>query len=103
MKVRIAKKHAKAFMAGAREYPVTTYWFPTLNGQGVYKAEYRFPFKVLREVDRLAFRRGWDGCHWDAPTLLGVIEDGELRPLVGGWGTEKLTIAARVFEKEGLL
>ena len=103
MKFRVAKKHAKLFMAGAREYPVSAYWFPIMNGNGVYKAEYRIPFKVLKEVDRLAFRRGWDGCHWDAPTLLGVIENGELRPLVGGWGAEKLPIAAKVFKREGLL
>ena len=96
MNIRQAKKHASQFMAGKREYPVSISWFITsTDGDGVYKVEYRIPFKVRREVDRLAYRRGWDGCHWGAPTLLAVVEDGELCPPVGGWGEEKLSIAAK--------
>ena len=102
MKVRSIKKSAKAFMAGKKEYPVTVNYYPTYSN-GVYRAEYCLPIKVLREVGRLAYHRGWDGCHWDAPTLLGSVENGELCPPVGGWGTEKLPIAAKAFEKEGLL
>ena len=101
MKARVAKKHATLFMAGGKEYPVSVNWFSTsTDGDGAYKAEYCLPVKVWREVDILARRRGWDGCHWDAPTLLGVIEDGELRPLVGGWEEQKLSIAAKAFVKE---
>lgn len=100
MNDRIIKKHASQFMAGKREYPVSINWFITsTDGDGVYKAEYCLPVKVRREVDRLAYRQGWDGCHWSDPTLLGSIEDGELCPPVGGWGEQKLPIAAKAFAK----
>jgi len=101
MNNRIVKKHASQFMAGKREYPVKVEWFSTsTDGDGVYKAVYNLPIKVWREVDKLAYRRGWDGCHWGSPTLLGVLyEDGDLQPPVGGWGTEKLSIAAKVLAK----
>lgn len=101
MNDRIVKKHASQFMASKREYLVSIRWFITsTDGDGVYKIEYRIPFKVRREVDRLAYRRGWDGCHWGAPTLLGVLyEDWTLEPPVGGWGEEKLPIAAKALAK----
>lgn len=101
MNIRQAKKHASQFMAGKREYPVSINWFITsTDGDGVYKVEYRIPFKVRREVDRLAYRRGWDGCHWGAPTLLGVLyADGTLESPVDGWGEQKLPIAAKAFAK----
>lgn len=101
MNIRQAKKQAKRFLAGEKEYPVSIYWFITsTDGDGVYKIEYRIPFKVLREVERLAYRRGWDGCHWGSPTLLGVLyADGILEPPVGGWEEKKLPIAAKALAK----
>lgn len=97
MKVRQAKKQAKRFLAGEKEFPVEINWFPTsTDGDGVYKVEYYIPFKVLKEVFKLAYSRGWDGCHWGSPTLLGVLyEDETLEPPVGGWGEQKLPIAAK--------
>lgn len=105
MNIRQAKKHASQFMAGKREYPVSISWFITsTDGDGVYKVKYRIPFKVRREVDRLAYRRGWDGCHWGSPTLLGVLyEDGILEPPVGGWGEKKLHIAEKILAESGWL
>lgn len=101
MNDRIAKKYARQFLAGAREYPVQVEWFSTsTDGDGVYKVVYALPVRVSREVDRLARRHGWDGCHWSAPTLLAVVgEEGELRPPVGGWGTKKLSIAAKAVRR----
>ena len=103
MNIRQAKKHASQFMAGKREYPVSISWFITsTDGDGVYKVEYHIPFKVRREVDRLAYCRGWDGCHWGDPTLLGVLyADGSLESPVGGWGEKKLPIAENVLAKRG--
>lgn len=101
MKSRQIKKQASRFLAGEKEYPVSIYWFSTsTDGDGVDKIEYRIPAKVRREVDRLAYRRGWDGCHWGSPTLLGVLyEDGTIEPPVGGWGEQKLAIAAKALAK----
>ena len=101
MNIRKIKKQATRFMAGEKEFPISINWFITsTDGDGVYKVEYRIPFKVRREVDRLAYRRGWDGCHWSAPTLLGVLyPDGILEPPVGGWGEEKLPIAVKALAK----
>lgn len=101
MNDRIAKKHASQFMAGKREYPVKVEWFFTSTDGGmVYKVVYNLPIKVWQEVDRIAYRRGWDGCHWSAPTLLAVVDkDGELCPPIVGWGTKKLSIAAKVLAK----
>lgn len=96
MNDRIAKKHASQFMAGKREYPVLVEWYSTsTDGDGVYKVMYSLPFKVWKAANKLAYRRGWDGCHWGSPILLAVVEDGELCPPVGGWGEEKLSIAAK--------
>ena len=96
MKVRQAKKQAKRFLGGGKEFPVEINWFPIMNGDGVYKVEYCLPIKVWQEVYRLAFRRGWKGCHWDSPTLLGFMDkDGFLCPPDGGWGEKKLPIAAK--------
>ena len=104
MKARLVKKYAKASMAGVWEYPVTVNYHLTFDGDGVYKAEYVLPVRDLREVGKLAGRHGWDGCHWDAPALLGFVDESrELCPPIGGWGTEKLSIAAKVFKREGLL
>lgn len=100
MKDRIIKKHASQFMDGKREYPVKVEWFFTSTDGGmVYKVVYNLPIKVWQEVDMIAYRRGWNGCHWSAPELLAVVEDGELCPPVGGWGTKKLSIAAKVLAK----
>lgn len=96
MNIRQAKKHASQFMAGKREYPVSVNWYPIMNGDGVYKVEYCLPVKVWQEVDKLAFRRGWDGCHWNAPTLLGFMDkDGVLCFPDGGWEEKKRPIAAK--------
>lgn len=104
MKIRVAKKHAHQFITGKREYPVKVEWLSPFTEGRVYKVEYCLPVKDLREVGKLAGRRGWGGCHWDAPTLLAIVDrDGELCPPVGGWETEKLPIAAKVFKREGLL
>lgn len=101
MNIRQAKKLAKRFLAGEKEFPISINWFITsTDGDGVYKIEYRIPFKARREVDRLAYRRGWDGCHWGDPTLLGVLyADGSLESPVGGWGEKKLPIAENVLAK----
>ena len=100
MNDRIAKKHARQFLDGKREYPVKVEWFSPFTEGRVRKVVYKLPVKVWREVDRLAFRRGWDGFYWSAPTLLAVVDkDGELCPPVGGWGEEKLSIAAKVLAK----
>lgn len=104
MKIRIAKKHASQFMAGKREYPVKVEWLSPFTEGSVYKVVYKLPTPVLREVGKLAGRRGWNGFYWNAPTLLAIVDkDGELCPPVGGWGTEKLSIAAKVLKREGLL
>lgn len=101
MNKRQVKKQATRFMAGEKEYPISIYWFlSSTDGDGVYKIEYRIPLKVWRAVAKLAYRRGWDGCHWSDPTLLGVFyPDGILEPPVGGWGEQKLAIAAKVLAK----
>lgn len=100
MNDRIAKKHASQFLAGAREYPVKVEWFSPFTEGSVYKVVYKLPSKVWREVDRLALRRGWDGSHWSAPTLLAVVDKGgELCPPVDGWGEEKLSIAAKAMHR----
>lgn len=100
MKDRIIKKHASQFLDGKREYPVKVEWFSPFTEGLVRKVVYKLPVKVWREVDRLAFRRGWDGFYWSAPTLLAVVEkDGELCPPVGGWGEEKLSIAAKAMHR----
>lgn len=100
MKDRIIKKHASQFMDGKREYPVKVErFFTSTDGGMVYTVVYNLPIKVWQEVGMIAYRRGWDGSHWSAPELLAVVEDGELRPPVGGWGTKKLSIAAKVLAK----
>lgn len=96
MNDRIAKKHASQFIAGKREYTVKVEWFSPFTEGTVRKVVYKLPAKVWREVDRLAFHRGWDGFFWSAPTLLAVVDkDGELCPPVGGWEEKKLSIAAK--------
>lgn len=96
MKDRVIKKRASQFVAGKREYPVLVEWYSTsTDGDGVYKVVYNLPLKVLKAANKLAYRRGWEGCHWGSPILLAVVEDGELCPPVDGWGEEKLSIAAK--------
>ena len=81
MKKRIAKKWAKAFMTGRKKFPVRQ-WTHVLSTDGDYvvKVEFALPGKVLRDVHDMAFAFGWDGCHWDAPELIGYYDQDGWHP-----------------------
>lgn len=85
MKNRTAKKVAKKWMtkgvmlkrfAHIEEVPFQAY---TDGRPAVYKTMLvPHSKKLFNEVNRLAYKAGWDGCHWDDPFLLEV-DDTELR------------------------
>ena len=84
MNKRIAKKQAKLFLAGKKKFPIHRYeWICDTDGNYVTKVSFIIPERVLKEVNRIALDNGWDGCHWDAPELLGTIEDGKWYPNTG--------------------
>lgn len=71
MKNRMIKKMAKQFIDGRKKYRVVE---ERLDSRTVV-GNYDMPDKVRREVNRLARRAGWDGCHWDAPWRAWYVQE----------------------------
>ena len=42
----------------------------------VWKETLVLPGRISGAIYSEAFRRGWDGCHWDDPLLLSINEAG---------------------------
>ena len=79
MKNRVAKKHARAYMDGRKEYPVREEMVVyDTDGNWCIKCYANMPTRVLRWVEWYATRAGWTGLHWTAPNLVGVIWPDEL-------------------------
>lgn len=84
MKKKVEKKWARAFLDGKMRFPTTEIRRQlSTDGDYCFRKEYVIPDGILREVHRIAFSRGWDGCHWDAPELLGCFYPG------GEWSRNK--------------
>ncbi len=73
MKNRLAKKRARAYMDGRKEYPVREEMV-TYDTDGNWCIKYRavMPYRVLRWVWWYAYRAGWIGCHWNAPDIVDI-------------------------------
>ena len=80
MNKRLCKKRAKAFYEGRyntlqiRTEECQEY---TDGRPPVYITKAVLSGKVEKVVIDMAYRDGWDGCHWDDPTIL-FIDDREL-------------------------
>lgn len=93
MKKRIVKKWAKAFLTGRKSFPIRKQnHILDTDGNYVVKVEYILPERVYREVREMALSCGWDGCHWDAPELIGCHDQ-------EGWHPNTRWFAAKVEEK----
>lgn len=74
MNRRIRKKLAKAFLETGR-LPGrcilrTEEWAEPENG--VRKEALVVPGRLRTAIRSEAFRRGWNGCHWDDPLLISI-------------------------------
>lgn len=71
MKKRTAKKWATRFLKNKEWTPfgVTS----VIIGNYV-KVLALFPDAVCWEVWKKAYRKGWDGCHWDDPLVIDIWE-----------------------------
>lgn len=82
MNKRQIKKQAKLFLDGKKNFP--TYEDTVIlssDGDYVIKVLYKLPQKIHHDIRIEAYRRGWDGCHWNAPDLVGHYEQtGEYIP-----------------------
>ena len=98
MNKRKAKKTAKRFLSGEKNFPTYEDMFIySTDGDYVVKVMYRLPGKIYRAVREEASRRGWGGCHWDAPDLAGYYE-GESREYVpnAAWSTSFRPLAGGI-------
>lgn len=75
---RQAKKYARAYMDGRKQYPIVREVF-RYDTDGHWCIKYRavMPYRVLRWVDWYAYRAGWIGCHWDAPDIVDIYYPAE--------------------------
>ena len=76
MKIKVAKKMAKRFMKDRSYTPYGVYdecvgWNPT-DGYTI-KVYAIFPYAVIRELNKIATKQGWDGCHWGDPTIIEIV------------------------------
>lgn len=85
MKKRMTKKIAKNFVMTGRVnkrygHVEEEYFQAYTDGRPpVYKILFVPNSKKLRNaIIEIAYRMGWDGCHWDSPFLLEV-DDTDLR------------------------
>jgi hypothetical protein len=78
MKKRIAKKHARDYMDGRKQYSIREELF-TYDTDGNWCIKYlaNMPYYVLKYVHLYAYRTGWSGCHWDAPDIVDIYYPGE--------------------------
>ena len=73
MKNRLAKKHARAYMDGRKQYPIVRE-VCSYDTDGNWYIRWRavMPYRVYLWARWYAYRAGWDGCHWDSPDILDL-------------------------------
>lgn len=76
MNRRQIKKTAKAFLDGKKiRVPFRTETrCPSTDGTPIIVEQFPVRHRLTKEIMRQAQERGWNGCHWDSPFIVDILE-----------------------------